>query len=526
MVKIIPKLPLNPEATYSPKILYLGRNADEICDLVSPHIGTMSIDYVQNVHDALLHARRVQLDLIIVDQRDENLANRLILPLFNDLGYAFKLIVVSALNDVGAYLKVPGVARVLTAPLRASQLSRALGLDPNKTRHDKIKLAEEDKKVEAVAVVTAPRRSPLVLISNLGMQLVSTAYKRLAFVLLGLLFLSFTFYGCMIGFFLMSSSWAAPQTLMRGHVLVDRVEKDLGDLRLGLNMNTQKLSEATQRAEDAERAGTEAEILLNFADDTISKEIISRERLIKVTTLNIKRTEKVRKVFIKQMDESGIRSELNALYAQRLIDRKSFTSSTLGLLETGQRMSGLDSQIDIMTSDRDQMLTELQMLHSLKAQLAQLGPMGNITAASSDLLLLTKQTLDARAARDVARKEFEVSSKSRQTLLNSQTVLEKQIATLENSTLGRAIGSRVDVLFVPYGNEAKFQTDAALYSCRFTMVWCSKVGTIGQILPGEIASVHPFFGKPIRGFFVEANLTDKQAATREIIHAQRPPLFF
>lgn len=524
MVKIIPKLPLHSQAAYNPKILYLGQNADEVCDLVSPHIGTMSIDYVQNVNDALLHARRVMFDLIIVDQRDESLANRLILPLFSDLGFPFKLIVISALNDVGAYLKVPGVARVLTAPLRASQLSRALGLDPNKTRHDKIKLAEEDKKIAKIKIPSL--KSPLLFISNLGMQLVSTAYKRLAFILLGLLFVSFTFYGCMIGFFLMSASWAAPQTLMRGHVLVDRVEKDLGDLRLGLNMNTQRLEESAQRAEDAARAGNEAEILVKFAEDTVSKEIVSRQRQVKVIDQNIKRTEKIRKAFLKQLDESGLKAELTSLYSKRLIDRRAYTSSTLGLLETGQRMAGIDSDLDILGSDKAQLTTQLQMLHSLKTQLGQDGPISGITAASADLLLLTKQALDAREARDVARKEFEVSNKTRQTLLNSEKVLQKQITTFEASTLGRAINTRVDVLFVPYGNEDKFKSGAPLYSCRFTMVWCSKAGTIGQILPGEIASVHPFFGKPIRGFFVEANLIDKQAATREIIHAQRPPLFF
>ena len=266
--------------------------------------------------------------------------------------------------------------------------------------------------------------------------------------------------------------------------------------------------------------------MVKFSEDTVSKEIISRQRQVKLITKNIARTEKIRKSFLKQLDESGLTAEITALYSKRLIDRRKYTSSTMGLLETGQRISGIDTDLDVMQGDKALLSTQLQMLHSLKAQLGQDGPIGGITAASADLLLLTKQALDARAARDVARKEFEVSSKSSKTLLNSQTVLEKQIATMEKSTLGRAIDSRVDVLFVPYGNEEKFQTGAALYSCRFTMVWCSKVGTIGQILPGEIASVHPFFGKPIRGFFVEADLTDKQAATREIIHAQRPPLFF
>ena len=291
-------------------------------------------------------------------------------------------------------------------------------------------------------------------------------------------------------------------------------------------MNTQRLEEAVQRAEDAARAGNEAEILVKFAEDTVSKEIISRQRQVKLIDQNIKRTEKIRNVFMKQLSESGLKAELNSLYSKRLIDKRAYTSNTLGLLETGQRMSGIETDLETLQGDRAQLAMQLQMLHSLKSQLAQEGPVGGITAASADLLLLTKQALDARGARDVARTEFEVSNKTRQTLLNSEKVLKTQIATYEASTLGRAINSRVDVLFVPYGNEDKFKPGAPLYSCRFTMVWCSKVGTIGQVLPGEIASVHPFFGKPIRGFFVEANLTDKQAATREIIHAQRPPLFF
>jgi hypothetical protein len=525
MVKIIPQLPPPDVAIGNPKILYLGQDADEICDLLSPHIGSMSIDYVQAVQDALTHARAHCPDLIVVDLRGDNFASKLALPLFRELKHPHKIIVICALSEVGSYLRLPGVARVLTGPVRAGQLSRALGLDPNKLRHDKIKLAEEVAKVEAVEV-KAPRRSPLVFVSNIGMQLVSTAYKRLAFVLLGLLFLSFTFYGLMIGFFLMSSTWAAPQTLTRGHMLVDRVEKDLGDLRLGLNLNKQRLDEAQQKADDAERAATEAEILVNFAGDTVSKEIVSRQRQVAVIDQNIARTEKIRRTFAKQLRAGGLSDDLAKLYSKHLIDRKAYTSNTLGLLETGQRLAGIESQLDILNSDRSQLAMQLNMLHSLKSQLKQTGPMTDITAASSDLLLLTKQALDARAAMDTARNEFDVSTKNRQTLLNSETVLEKQILTFEQSTLGRAITSRVDVLFVPYGNEARFQPGAALYTCKFTFVLCSKAGTVGQVLPGEIASVHPFFGKPIRGFFVEAKLNDIHAATREIIHAVHPPLYF
>jgi hypothetical protein len=524
MVKIVAKPQAPPQAVNNPKILYIGQSADEICDLVSPHIGTMSIDYAQSVNDALVIARQQKLDIILVDQRDENLATKLVLPLLADLGYAFKLVVISTLSDVGSYLKVPGVARVLTAPVRASQLSRALGLDPNKTRHDKIRLAEEAEKIAEGPV--PPKKSLLLFISNLGMQLVSTAYKRMAFILLGALFVSFTFYGALIGFFLMSSGWAAPQTLTAGNILVDKVQKDIGDLRLALNLNRQRYDEAIQTSTDASRSEAEARILVNFAGDTVEKEIISRNRQIKVIDQNIRRTEKIQQTFDSQLKAGGLRDDLTRLYTKHLIDRKSYTSNTLGLLETGQRLAGLEAQLDIMKSDKAQLVTQVFMLHSLRAQLQQQGPMSTITAASADLLLLTKQALDARAAYDTARAQVEVSKQTAENLLNSKRVIETQIVNFESSTLGRAYSQRVDVLFVPYANAAQFQPGAPLYTCKFTMAYCWKAGTVGQILPGEINSVHPFFGKPIRGYFVEALLTDTQAATREIIHAQRPPLFF
>jgi hypothetical protein len=524
MVKIVPKVSASPQQKTNPRILYLGQNADEICDLVSPHIGTICIDYVEDVSAALAFVRQQQTDIIIVDQRDESLASKLILPLFSTLDYAVKLVVVSTLSDVGSYLKVPGVARVLTAPVRASQLARTLGLDANKIRHDKIKLAEEDIKQETIA--KAPRKSLLVYVSNFGMQLVSTAYKRLAFVMLGVLFVSFTFYGFMIGFFLTSSGWAAPQTLTAGNALVDKVQKEIGDARLALNLINQRISETDQQLEDATRVKTEAAILVNYATDTVAKEIVSRARQLTMINQNIARTQRTKLTFEKQLKSGGLSDELTGLYKKHLIDRKAYTSNTLGLLETGQRLAGLETTLESLANDKAQLQTQVFMLHSLKAQLQQAGPMSSITAASADLLLLTKQALDARAAFDTAKEQIEVSIKTKETMQNSKYVLENQIVNFESSTLGRAASQRVDVLFVPYANAAQFKEGANLYTCKFTMVYCWKAGTVGQVLPGEINSVHPFFGKPIRGFFVEANLTDTQAATHEIIHAQRPPFFF
>jgi hypothetical protein len=142
------------------------------------------------------------------------------------------------------------------------------------------------------------------------------------------------------------------------------------------------------------------------------------------------------------------------------------------------------------------------------------------------LLLLAKQSSDALSARALVQSKLKSTADNSEVLTQTIDVLQTQLAALETSALARALYKRIDVVFVPYGNEHQFIEGQALYSCRFTILWCKNSGTVGQVLPGEINSVHPFFGKPIRGSFVEMKLSNPDAAMREIIHGTRKPLFF
>ena len=536
MVKIVSHSPV-PALKANPRILYIGQNADEICDLVSPHVGTIDIDYVTGVNEALAKASASPRDIIIVDQRDEALATKLVLPLISSQGHPVKLVVIAKLASVGAYLRVPGVARVISAPVREQQLIRVLGLDPARRRHDKIKLEGEKVKEQALAEgkpvpdpdakPPAPKRTPLGLaISNFGMKIVSTAYKRLAFTLLGSLFIAFTFYGALIGFYLISTSWAMPQHLSRGRPVVDKLARDITDLQVAGNVNNQRLTEAMQKAETAQHAMQDAQILVKFATDTISKEIKTRQSRIDVIDRNIARTGGVHSTFQRQINKGGMEQDLAKLYSKHLIDKQTFQSGTMGLLETGQRMAGMQTDIDKLADEKKQLEQSLAMLQSLKAQMAQAGSVGNVTAATADLLLLTKQSLDARAAYDAARGEVDLADHILKDLLSTKSAIDKQLVEAQQSAIGRATVAPVDVLFVPYTNAAKFAEGTPLYTCRFTMLLCWKAGEVGESIPGEVHVVHPFFGKPIRGTFVEAKLSEKAAVNREIIHAGRPPFFF
>jgi hypothetical protein len=217
--------------------------------------------------------------------------------------------------------------------------------------------------------------------------------------------------------------------------------------------------------------------------------------------------------------------QLAKLFEKRLISRDTYNSGTLGLLEAGQRLSGLEGDLEVARDDVAASDADIKMLKSLREQLKG-GPMVTIAAASADLILLTKQAVDARSVFDQSKVQL-ASATARLSLLgNSKELLDQRISELLQSPLGRAIDSSVYVIFVPYGNEKNFQTGTALYSCALTVVFCHRAGHVGAILPGESNAIHPFFGKPIRGFFVEAILDDTAAASQEIIHAERPPFFF
>lgn len=507
------------------RVLYIGHFADEVCAIITQHVGEISIHYETCINDALAAARTQEFTTVIIDQRNDDLATRLIVPLIAAMGANIRLVIVSDFKNISQYLAVPGVARVLAAPLRAGQLLRVLGLEV-RAKHFDDRAKNHKTNAASKVMEELPRVGMVQAFFNGLLTLVSTLYKRAAFILLLVLFVAFTFYGFLIGYFLLSSSWAAPMTLTRGHELVNKAERELTELRVAFGQNEQKISEANLAADTSKQEFEDASLIVNYASGTIAKEVTNIQKQAKSSAKNLRRLEKIQGGLQRQLQKGGMKRELENLYASRLIDRKTYTASAMGALEADQRLAMVEAEID-----REQLFAErseftIEILRSLKTALDEGGPLSSLSSTSPELLLLTKQAVDARAAQSNANSKLK-SSEQRKTLLEkSSAVLSQQIIQIENSTLGRAIDERIDVVFVPYSNRDRFKVGTPLYSCALTVIWCAKSGTVGEPLPGEINAVHPFFGKPIRGNFVEAKLSDPNAAAREIIHGVRAPFFF
>jgi hypothetical protein len=508
-----------PRPARPSRVLYLGPAADELCALLTTQVGRIDVSYQADVQSAITEARSRQFDIVLVDQRDSNLASQLILPLISRLGYPVKLVVISPFADIGHYLSVPGVARVLAAPLREAQLLRVMGLERRKPR------GEDDQKPEE-AKSEAKRKSVFQLLSDRFMSAVSTAYKRMAFVLLLVLFVAFSFYGVLIGYFLLSNSWGAPMTLTRGHELVLKAERDITEMKVALNQTEQRVTDAKLAETTAVNALADAQEQIKTAIGTFKREIKIRDKQIATSRKTISRLAKVRKDIERQLNDSGVRTNLSELYRKRLINRRDFTNSSLGILEATQRLASVENEIDAIQIAMDETIGAVELLRMLSEALQGGEAIISLSAAPPDLLLVVKQAVEARAAEQLAQTQIKSSQQSQAQLLASREVLTRQIATLELSAVGRAIHARVDVVFVPYTNAKSFKPGDRMYSCAFTILWCAEAGQIGEALPGEFTTVHPFFGKPIRGTFVEAITVAPEAATREIIHGKRPLYFF
>jgi hypothetical protein len=505
-----------------PRVLYIGPSADEICNIVTNHIGRVDIAYETEVQAALAQLRRREFDVVMVDQRDVNLATRLILPVLQSIGYPVKPVVISPLNEISHYLAIPGVARVLSAPVKEAQFLRILGLERRATPDEAVTLQAPEAKPEKATI----KKNIVQILSDQFMGLVSTLYKRAAFVLLFALFIAFAFYGFSIAFFLMSSGWGAPLTLARGHEMVNRVEREITEVKVALNQTEQRISEGALAKATAEQELQDAEGLVGYAKGTVKKELISRQRQVKVLNQSIKRLIKVRGQLEGQVNGNGASADLERLYKKRLIDRSSYSAGAMNVIEAGQRLAAVEIEIDQANSQIEEFNASQEMLRSLQQALNAGKSVIGVTATSSDLLLLAKQSSDALSARALVQSKLKSTEDNAAALTKTIDVLQTQLAALESSALARALHKRIDVVFVPYGNESRFVEGQAVYTCRFTFMLCSKAGTVGQSLPGEINSVHPFFGKPIRGSFVELKLSNPDAAMREIIHGTRKPLFF
>jgi len=335
-------------------------------------------------------------------------------------------------------------------------------------------------------------------------RVVAGAYKVLGFGILAVIVTVLVSYVGSIAFYTVSSSWIAP-------AVVSPFDPKIVALRTQLATARNQRDKIVADMHDAERTIARENVFARDFARSITVERSNRWRASgKLRALASNALASRNQIRLANEDFARTSSEkLHLDYDRHLVDQRAMMGGTFQLaqisselLSLSERQAGLERQASELA----------QQGRSLDHVLAH-----DQRALSYDVLAI-KRGLDASGL-ELAR-----AIDTKVTLAASLVRQDAIISALESSSYLRALNDGAMVALVPYGNLAQTTPGTRLYACKLAMVWCRDIGSIIQVLPGEVAFKHPKRDTQMRGRLVELRLDDAEAGRNEVLFAARPPL--
>lgn len=145
------------------------------------------------------------------------------------------------------------------------------------------------------------------------------------------------------------------------------------------------------------------------------------------------------------------------------------------------------------------------------------------TRAAGDVLpeIAQRSELDTRLEMEVLRLEAERRGleAARAAGARSLSALHEVMDQIESRPLYRATREHMDVAFVPYEQLDGVQAGVRLLQCHAGIFFCRDVGSINEVLPGEVVTQDPW-GDLARGRYAVLTLTDAAAVRERILRAR------
>jgi hypothetical protein len=335
---------------------------------------------------------------------------------------------------------------------------------------------------------------------------VLTLYRIFAIIVLYLVLLGIVVYAFVMGFYAVSTSWAAPVILSAAdEKSLDFREKLVTSQQTieDLKVDTKKLGDGLAEMKKHRAALLELEPELQAA--------IAREQ-------GHNRT-------------SG--PELATLDKQKVADNAS-TQKVLAQLKQVESNINKDLAAGLIT--QGDAATQLAALNQAKgaytdSQIAEIlltdSVLDKTTVGTASLNVLVKQ---AELRSEVAQLDVAINVAEKQLHEETQQItrLHDAIVTAKQSPyyLNAAGGQILYFAFVPYDDQADAVIGRPVYDCYLNMILCHKVGSVKQIFPGEEQLIHPIFKTQIRGFLIQMNLDHAESAKSKTVFLGGKPLLF
>lgn len=132
--------------------------------------------------------------------------------------------------------------------------------------------------------------------------------------------------------------------------------------------------------------------------------------------------------------------------------------------------------------------------------------------------LAMRQTQIAQMQLELIRIQSEQRAKmaEKKSLQEKIAKLDELESQLRSRPLFRAMEKSLHAAFVPYTQIEDVVEKAHVYQCVWGIFRCRKVGTVSEIIPGEVSMADPW-GNPARGQFILLDLEDAKAATAKVL---------
>ncbi len=345
-------------------------------------------------------------------------------------------------------------------------------------------------------------------------QAVVSAYRGLGFAILTIIVVVLVGYITTSVFYMVSDSWIEP-------MVVSPTDERVLNLRSQLAEKSNLRDQVALDLQHTERyIASQQEFQAEFvkavkADLAERKTTLRRLRSLASGYAGERsRIRKSNRAFAKQS-----KAQMSQEYAARLIDRSEYLQGAfqLGQIATSN-LSLAERQVEFETraSESDGEARALEAILSQKQ--AEAGAKGS----------LSYEVLKVKQEYDQSRLDTQKAIESRAALKESLARYDAILVSIKRSPWLRAADHSADVAFVPYSNLDEVKVGSSVYACGLEMVFCYRVGTVHELLPGEVTYKHPFREKDLRGQMVELKLDDdeKDAVAKSVLFVGGRPMLF
>lgn len=335
---------------------------------------------------------------------------------------------------------------------------------------------------------------------------VVTVYRVLGIFTLYLVLAGVLSYGFVMGFYALSTSWAAPVILSPSDdKSLDFTEKLVTSKQI---LESLKVDKQRLQSSIAEMDGHRTSLL---ALEPELKRAISRE-----TAHN--RTAGPELMQLDRQKQADNQKTQQVLAQVKEVEASIDKDLAAGLITKGDAATQRAALNQSQTAFTDSKINEILLTDNI---------LEKTTTDTKSLDVLDKQ---AELKSEIAQLDIALNIAAEQVREESQQIdrLRSAIDTAKQAPYYLSVSGKTPVYFafVPYDNQASVAVGAPVYDCYLNMVACRKVGTVKQIFTGEEHAIHPLFRTDVRGFLVQLSLARPESAKSKTVFINRKPLFF